>query len=135
MNKIVIATIAFILSLSSCYKFHNECDPSVYCDTNQPDSGYIDITVTDVGTNNYVPVTIFEGDIEDNKVVLTDTLYSTTNYYYLPVRKRYSAKAVYRKNGITTYVFDGTKIKVTKFWNCGDRCYEVSDGKLDLQLE
>jgi len=135
MNKLVIAAILFLSVLSSCYKFHDECDPSVYCETNKPDSGYVDITVTEVGTNNFVPITIFEGDIEENKLVLTDTLYSTTNYYYLPVRKRYSARATYRKNGITTYVFDGTKIKVTKFWNCSERCYEVNDGKLDLQLE
>lgn len=134
MNKLFVLVIALCL-FSSCYKFHDDCDTSIYCNTDYPDSGYVDITVTEVGTNNYVPITIFEGDVDDNKIVLVDTLYETTTYYYLPVKKRYSAKAEYRKAGITTYVFDGTKIKVTKFWNCDERCYEVKDGKLDLQLE
>ncbi len=121
--------------VSGCQRVREDCDPTIYCDTNYPDSGYVDITVTEVGTNGFVPITIYEGDVEDNKIVLTDTLYSTTTYYYLPVRKRFSAKATYLKAGITTQVFDGTKIKITKFWNCNERCYEVRDGKLNLQLQ
>jgi hypothetical protein len=134
-SKIFIVLITLSLVISSCQTAREDCDPTIYCNTDYPDSGYVDITVTEVGTNGFVPITIYDGDVEDNKIVLTDTLYTTTTYYYLPVKKRFSAKAVYVKAGITTQVFDATKIKITRFWNCDERCYEVRDGKLNLQLE
>jgi hypothetical protein len=132
---IFIAMVAIGGFMNSCQRVREDCDPTIYCNTDYPDSGYVDITVTEVGSSGFVPITIYEGDVEDNKVMLIDTLYTTTTYYYLPVKKRFSAKAVYVKAGITTQVFDGTKIKVTKFWNCNEKCYEVRDGKLNLQLE
>lgn len=125
-----------VLLLASCYKFRSDdCDQSIVCNTNKPDSAYLNITVTDPGSTGFVPIVIYDGDVDDGTVVLNDTMYARYNSYYLPVRNRYSVRATYRTNGITTYVYDGAKIKLRKFWNCDERCYEVEDGEIDVQLK
>jgi len=107
----------------------------VVCNTTRPDSGYLNINVTDPGTAGMVPIVIYEGDIDKNKVVLSDTLYSKSASYYLPVKKRYGVRAAYRRAGVTTYVYDGDKIKLEKFWNCNDKCYNAIDGNIHVELK
>jgi hypothetical protein len=120
--------------LSACFK-HDDCDQNVVCNTTRPDSGYLNINVTDPGTVGMVPIAIYEGDIDKNNVLLSDTLYSKSASYYLPVKKRYGVRATYIKNGVTTYVYDGARIKLNKFWNCNDKCYEAIDGNIHVELK
>lgn len=121
--------------LQSCEKYKNgECD-SFECITIKPTTGYIDIKLTDVGSSGSVPIIIYEGDIDDNNIVLQDTLDTTAYYYELPVDKKYSGAAYYKKAGITTIVTDGTKIKLNGYRECLEKCYSVKDGDLDLRLK
>lgn len=119
--------------LCSCQK-HDECDPSVTCNTIKPDSYYVYVNVSFEAGSNPVYLTLFKGDVEDNEVVLLDTFYSESHTYYLPVSQRYSAKAVYNDNGITYNAYDGGKLKVDHFWNCDEKCYEGQSLTLDLTL-
>jgi len=123
-----------MLLLAACFKNDN-CDQNVTCDTTRPDSGYLNVTVTDPGSTGMVPITIYKGDVDKGTVVLEDTMYSATNSYYLPIKERYSVRAAYRNNGVTTYVYDGDKIKLSKFWNCDERCYEAIDGDVNVSLK
>lgn len=128
--------VLLMLAMQSCLFHSDDCDPNIVCNTDFPDSGYVDVHVSDLGSTGVVPITIYKGDVEDNEIVIQDTLYGITeNYYYLPSRQKYSGKALYRKNGITTQVFDSDKIKIRRFWNCDERCYEVNDASLDLKLD
>jgi len=120
--------------LWSCFKSNN-CDQNVVCNTTRPDSGYLNVTVTDPGTSGMVPITIYKGDVDKGEVILQDTMYGKDNSYYLPIKQRYSVRAVYKHNGVTTYVYDGAKVKLQKFWNCDERCYEAVDGNVDVQLK
>lgn len=124
-----------LLALAACTRNNGDCDVNTTCYTSRPDSGYVNLNVTDQGTNGHVPVTIYEGDVEDNKVMVQDTLYGASGAYYLPVSKRYSARAVYVKGGITTFVYDGDKVKVLKFWNCDEKCFDVEEANMDLKLK
>jgi len=83
---------------------------------------------------NPVYLTLFNGDVEDNDVVLYDTFYSESHTYYLPTGERYSAKAIYYDNGTTYNAFDGGKLKTDHFWNCDEKCYEGQSLTLDLTL-
>jgi hypothetical protein len=82
-----------------------------------------------------VPITIYKGDVDKGDVIVEDTLYSASASYFLPIKQRYSVRAMYKHNGITTYVYDGAKVKLQKFWNCDDRCYEAVDGNADVELK
>lgn len=117
----------------SCRK-NDECDPNKVCNTIKPDSFYVYVNVSYATGLNPVSVTLFKGDVEDNEVVLLDTLSAESETYFLPTGERYSAKAVYNKNGTTYNAFDGGKLKVTHFWNCNEKCYEGQSLTLDLTL-
>ena len=131
-NRIYIL-ILITCSLTSCFK-HDECDPSVICNTIKPDSYYVNINVSYVAGANPVYVTLFKGDVEDNQVVLLDTFYSESHTYYLPTTERYSAKAIYYDNGTYYNAYDGGKLKVSHFWNCNEKCFEGEELTLDLSL-
>ena len=134
MKKPVYIWPLLLVLLNACFKT-NDCDQNVVCNTSRPDSGYLNVNVTDPGNSGMVPITIYEGDVDKGTVVLEDTLYSKSNSYFLPVKKRYSVRATYLRNGVTTYVYDGDKIKLNKFWNCDDRCYEAIDGNVTVELK
>lgn len=123
-----------MLLLTACFK-NNDCDQSIACNSVRPDSGYLNISVTDPGSGGFVPITIYKGDIDKGEVVLEDTLYSRQNSYYLPIEQRYGVKATYVKAGITTFVYDGAKIKLKKFWNCDEQCFDAADGNINVELK
>lgn len=138
MNKPVLFLAAVcactMMTAVSCSK-SDTCDDTIVCNTTRPDSGYLNVKVTDPGSTGMVPVTIYKGDVDKGEIVLEDTMYSAENAYLLPIQERYSARAAYRSNGITTYVYDGDKIKINKFWNCNDKCFESLDGNVNLELK
>jgi hypothetical protein len=123
-----------ILVLASCNK-GDQCDPSLYCNTTRMDSAFVNVTVSYSTNNNTpVPIAVYYEDIEDNLLVLRDTLYQDRVSYYLKADERYSVKAVYSIPGGTINAYDGGKLRVTSFTNCNDRCYEAPDLDLDLTL-
>ncbi|MFZ5551762.1 MAG: hypothetical protein ACOZCO_01500 [Bacteroidota bacterium] len=132
MNKWIY--IAAAITFFSCNK-RDECDPSLLCETIEPDSYFVYVDVND--DSRYYPVylTLYKNDVEDNDVVLNDTLYAPRYSYFLPTQQRYSAKAVYNVNGVTYQAFDGGKLKVKDFWNCDQQCYEAQSLTLDLVLK
>lgn len=128
-----IALFFVALAFSSCFK-SDECDPNKYCNTERPDSAWVNVTVSYSPRNVPVPFVIYNGDVEDDLIVLRDTAYMDVQSYYLPAGERYSIKASYVIDGTSVQAYDGGKLRVEKFWNCDERCYEAPDLNLDCSL-
>jgi hypothetical protein len=124
--------------------FCGSCDEKIFtgnvdcnnCYLDKPEKGDVRVNVTITYKYPAIPVTIYYGDIDDNNVVVIDTVYSTPVYYYLPVDRRYSVKAEYNFNGIKKYVVDGTNFKTLKVTDaCDAYCYVFSNDKMDARLK
>ncbi|HAA00377.1 MAG TPA: hypothetical protein DEP18_06650 [Flavobacteriales bacterium] len=137
MNKVLLAGFFMVLLLQSCFR-SKECDPNKICDTNKPDSSWVNIQFSATKYGIGVPFIIYNGDAEDELVVLRDTAFTDKLSYYLPISERYSVKAVYLINTTanTTRVtaYDGGKLRLEKSWNCDERCYSAPDLNLDCRL-
>lgn len=127
---IALVTIHFN---SSCTKYQdNNCDPNKYCDTVPWDSGFVTINVTQNITSG-VPIIIYKGYVEDNDILLKDTLYEKSNEYYLPIDTRYAVEAFYYETGKTIVALDGEKLKQSSFINCSTTCYNKPAIDLDVK--
>lgn len=133
MNRMLWISGVFLMLLSSCFK-SDDCDPNKVCITERPDSAWVNIDFSYSRFNTPIPFVIYNGDVEDELIVMRDTAYLDLVSYYLPVDERYSIKAVYSVNGQTITAYDGGKLKLYKGWNCDERCYDAPDLNLDCKL-
>jgi hypothetical protein len=103
----------------------------------EPDSADIEIRVTINGDFTKVPLVFYEGDVEDNKVIYTDTAISPTHYlYWVPVNHHYSVKAEYKRNGSVLFAIDGTKVKTARVSDaCDDECYVILNDVMDVEIK
>ena len=104
----------------------------------EPDTGYFTVSITINDEFNKVPIVVYKGDVEDNKVFLVDT--ATTNPYYVdfvPVNTHYSIKAEYKRSGSTLYAIDGAKIKTTLVSETcdGGDCYIIENDNLNVEIK
>jgi hypothetical protein len=125
-----IITLAFIVS--GCFKEEDGCDPNRYCDTVPIDSNWVHVNLTEQSTG--VPIVIYNGNLENNNVIMRDTLYTNTVDYFLPVEVVYTIEAYYRSGPNTIIAVDSQKLEEETFRNCGETCYENSEITLDLVL-
>lgn len=131
---LVFLVFATVQLTSSCTKYssNNSCDPNKSCDTQRWDSGFVTINVTQNITTG-VPITIYEGYVEDHSIVLQDTLFDGSWEYYLPINTRYAVEAFYYESGKTIIALDGEKLKQSSFTNCGNTCYNKPTIDLDVK--
>ena len=126
----VVATISFF----SCNKYASEdCIPSDDCYPYEIDSGYVTLNVTYKEGGAGVPVTLYNGYVEDNDIVWHDTIHQESVSFWLPTKKRYAAEAYYVVGGPTTVALDGKKLKEESYDDCGETCYEINEIFLDLK--
>lgn len=111
-----------------------DCDYSD-CYTEKPSEGKVNLRVSIEGSNQHVPVIIYEGRITENHPVIYDTLDSTRANYILPVDKYYSAIAKYTEDGNIYFAVDGDRLKVKSRVECDSTCYKVKEIDLDLRLK
>ena len=131
-NIILLINIVLTIIFSACTKQNaDNCDPDLYCDTVPWDSGFVTINVTQNSTHG-VPIIIYEGYVEDNKIVLEDTLYDASWEYYLPIDTRYAVEAYYTESTSTIIALDGDKLKQSSFTNCSETCYNEPGIDLDV---
>lgn len=125
-----------ILTPSSCedYKLFVDCDK---CFTDLSEKYSIELKVTIDEENPYVPITFYNGKIDDGKIIDTDTIYATP-YYTIDVKfgEYYSAIAKYSHKGRVIYAVDGRKLskKLDKS-SCNNSCYVIRGDVLDLTLK
>ena len=131
MKKLALILFSVLL-FASCLRNTDECDTSKYCEPFPIDSNWInlDLTVQSAG----VPIIIYDGNLEDENIVLKDTMYANEISYYLPTDVVYTIEAYYRSGPNTIIAVDSKKLKRDSYVNCNETCYESEEITLDLEL-
>ncbi len=134
--KNLILGIFLILALLSCdEKFFTgdvDCDE---CYADEPDKADLVIKLTLNYKYRTVPFTVYKGNMEDNEIVLQDTVDYSPVYVYVPVDQKYSVKAEYEYEGNVLYVVDGTNLKIKSVADaCDEKCYVIENEDLDASI-
>lgn len=110
-----------------------DCD---YCYTIEPDSAELWVELSLDDQNQYIPLIIYKGHLEDGVIEYTDTSYWETYYLYVPVNEYYTVQAKYIDGQDTIFVIDGDKIKTRKnTTDCSEECYTIVGGYYNLKLD
>jgi hypothetical protein len=139
--KLLLISGLFVYGLTSCKQssFYNSEDCADYdysdCNTIEPLEVALNIKLTINDENPRVLLTIYEGNIENNMVVLIDTTSDSKYNVLLPPDKYYSAKARYKKWGTIIYAIGGDKVKITHTTTCDSTCWSTEEGNINLELK
>jgi hypothetical protein len=145
MNRLY-TTFIFVLGIlaivySSCkrtsYSGSEDCNNYDYsdCNTSEPLLVALNIKLTINDENSKVALTIYEGKIEDQLIVLTDTVSAPKYNVLLPSNKYYSVKVRYKKGNQIIYAFGGDKIKSTRTTVCDSSCWSTDEGNVNVELK
>ena len=132
IHPLIYILIAFSFLFTGCFSNDDECDPSRFCESTPIDSNWVNIDLTEQSTG--VPIVLYNDNLEDNNVILRDTLYTSSISYYLPMEVVYTAEAYYRSGPNTIIAVDSRRLDQETFQNCGQMCYENNEITLDLVL-
>ncbi len=122
------------LPFSACLNNNNsDCDPTLICNTFQPTSATMYISLTSNSENPWVPLAIYLGNASDSSLYFRDTVSGNASYV-LPITQRYSAVAKYRQRGATVYAVDGGRLSFNSTTNCNETCYTTDDLRLNMRL-
>jgi len=130
--------LTVLVLLLSCERLENvtiEAFDCINCYQTRPEWVQLKVSVTINTENPNVPLTIYNGNIEDGNIDWIDTSYSAD--YWVDVRpdKYYTVKAEYKDGSITVYAIDGDKIKLRhNSSDCDVPCYYQSGGYIDVRL-
>ena len=105
------------------------------CNTTEPLEAGLNITLTINADNPKVPITIYQGKIEDNVIVLTDTITTTKYNVLLPPDYYYTVKARYLSGNKVIYAIGGANIKKIKNLVCDSICWSTEDGYVNVELK
>jgi hypothetical protein len=133
-----LLTIMLLASLiTSCDKPYVDCEYPDYsnCITEEPENGKIIIKLSINALNKAIPVTIYNGRIENNVVYFTDTVYVSSKEYIVPANNYYSVKAVYKSGNTIINAIDGAYIEKKQYAVCDSICWVVKDVALNLKLK
>ncbi|MFO7369962.1 MAG: hypothetical protein R6X09_06810 [Bacteroidales bacterium] len=135
--KLTLVVLFLLILAGSCdekvYTGDVDCDE---CYTEKPQQADLIIDLTISNRFGNVVVNVYEGEVEDNQVVLTDTVDYTPFYAYVKVDKKYAVRAEYRKGTETLYVIDGTKLKVMSVSDaCEDACYVIEGETVNATIK
>lgn len=139
MNRMTFTFIAVIalFTAASCGKTtgNGECDQSITCYTQKPDSLFVKLQLSKNENDSPVEVTFFEGDIDDGDTIEKFTTISTEESYLIPINEDYSATARYQEGENTIIAVDGDRLSAESFENCDETCYDWEHTMvLDLRL-
>jgi hypothetical protein len=136
MKKLILG-ILLLLVLPSCDEkiFTADVDCNE-CYTDEPEEADLIIKLTLNNKYRSVPFTVYDGDIEDNEIVLRDTVDYSPVYVWVRVRRNYSVKAEYKDGDHVLYVVDGTHLTVKSVADaCEDgRCYIIEKEHMDASI-
>jgi len=135
--RLTLTIIVLLLLTGSCdekiFTGDVNCDE---CYTDSPDSADLVINLTINNKFPRVPLVVYKGDVEDSQVVSIDTADYSPFYVYVPVDKKYSVKAEYKKDDATLFAIDGTKLKVLVVTDaCDEKCYVIEGESLDARIK
>jgi hypothetical protein len=135
--RLILINIALLLLSCSCkekvFTGNVNCDE---CYTDKPKEADLIIDLTINNRYHSVPIVVYKGDIEDNRIVAIDTADTTPFFVYVEVDEKYSVKAEYKKNDVTLFTVDGTKLKVKLVSDaCDAECYVIEGEALDARIK
>lgn len=132
----ILIIVTVLLICSSCGEkiFTGDVDCSE-CYQEKPDSADLVIHVTLNDSYSEVPLVVFRGDVENGDIEYVDTAYESPYYLYVPIDKKYSVRAEYKKVNSTLYAVDGTKLKVLLVTEaCDQECYVIENEVLHVEI-
>ncbi len=131
---VVLLTLLFVGG--GCYDDDEDCTHRPIwkdCYSYEPGEGLVEVAITLNTENSWVVVKLYENDIEDDILILTDTLSVTEQNYTMAVG-RYSGSALYLVGIDTVLAIDGDKISTDHESYCEGDCWRVDDAELNLEL-
>ena len=137
LSVMIVLTYAFASCKRTAYSGSEDCVNYDYsgCNTTQPLAVPMNIRLTINDENIKVPLTIYDGKVEDQIIVLTDTV-STSKYNVdLPPNKYYSVRVRYKQGSQVVYAFGGDKIKATRTTVCDSSCWSTEEGNVNVELK
>lgn len=121
--------------------FNIDCDE---CYTDQPELAELKVEISKEYINDSIglPYAVYEGELEQNKIVFVDTIKVTDTldynvfYLYFDLDKYYSIKMNYlTKDNKWFMVVDGCKPKVKHVYEeCYEPCWVTVDNDIDLTV-
>lgn len=119
-------------------EYEDECTyKPTDCIEDKPTLGDVTILVTIDNLNSEVPITLFEDDVEHNRIVLQDTLHTDSKTYRLGYNY-YSAKAIYKYeiDGeiVTVNSINGDELEYNEEEYCDGTCYTEGSIKINVEL-
>jgi hypothetical protein len=134
---VTISLMAFF-PIGSCDLVTNLVTPvNCYeCFVDKPSTGIVELSLTIDPENLSVPVTIYLGSFEDNRVAYTGTYNLANPTIRVNVDVEYTVRAEYVRNGRTYYVVNKLHLKVWKDTeSCNEPCYYFVNNEVDLRLK
>lgn len=96
----------------------------------------LELKITIDASNQYVPITLYRGKVENGEIILEDTTSLTSYYKSLEAGHYYSAVARYTHNGRVIYAVDGRELKIKLERSaCDEACYTIHGSVLDLRIK
>lgn len=106
------------------------------CYQEKPDSAYLVIELTINDNYEFIPLTVYKNEVENNEVEWIDTAYETPFYLLVPVNKYFSVAAEYISNNGKIIAIDGTKIKIKHVsGECDEDCWIIEGDDLNVKLK
>lgn len=141
MQHIIPKTVLLLLMV--IFPYFTACDELATCDeyelencdTEEPEESTLIIQLTTNAENRWVPLKVYKGHIEDNDVVAIDTADAVEWEIAVKLNEYYSVTAEYLTDFDTIIAVDGDKIKKTSYKTCGETCWEIKGGYIDVRLK
>jgi len=132
----VFIAFLFIACDEKAFTSNVDCD-KCYAEKPTMEKLYVYLTFND--SIDEIPLVIYSGDVEENKVYFVDTAWvENGNPYWVvvDVDKKLSVRAEYRLRGKTIYAVDRAKLVVKHVSDeCDVDCYVVEKNHINLELK
>lgn len=137
-NSIKIILIVFTVTLfsTSCNKSKDDiCDTNKICYTQAPDELYVKLELSTNPTIQPIDVSFYIGNLDDGELFEQFFTNNNTEYFLMPINKRYTATARYIVEGDTVMVINSDRLSNQSYKNCDETCYDWDDEMvLNLKL-
>lgn len=126
--------LGLMLGTSGCEDGY--ADPCLNCYQEEPTEGILAVHLTYQVGQPGVPVQIYQGVLEDNDLIHSDTVSTSFMEYWVGVGHRYTVTATYTVGERTVIAVDGDKVSVyLDTESCEAPCWRPRDGKVNCGLD
>ena len=131
-----MAMILFVLALTpaACEDDSTLGPAPADCDEVRPTTGQLQVLVTISTEFRTVPVTIFDGDIDRNNILIEDNLARGSFSWDVTSERDYSATAMYVIGADTVLAVGSTRVSPSSEEFDDATCFDGASGTIDLQL-